>query len=106
MAKKSKATKASMSGEELGLKLLGAVREMKAGMKARTNVVTPNEVAAARLQTGLSQAQFAKALHISARTLQEWEQGRRQPSGAAQALIQIAYRHPEVIREGLSASAG
>ena len=106
MAKSSKTPKGSMSGEELGLKLLGAVREMKAGIKGRTNVVTPNEVAAARLQTGLSQAQFAKALHISARTLQEWEQGRRHPSGAAQALIQIAYRHPEVIREGLSASAG
>ena len=105
MAKSSKKS-GSMSGEELGMKLLGAVREMKAGMKARTNEVTPNEVAAARLQTGLSQAQFAKALHISARTLQEWEQGRRQPSGAAQALIQIAYRHPEVIQEGLLASAG
>ena len=35
------------------------------------------------------------------RTLQEWEQGRREPSGAAKALIQIAFRHPEVIREGL-----
>jgi hypothetical protein len=39
----------------------------------------------------------AQALHISPRTLQEWEQGRRKPSGAAQALIQIAFRHPEVI---------
>jgi putative transcriptional regulator len=106
MAKSSKKSSNSMSGEELGMKLLGAVREMKADLRGRTTVVTPNEVAAARLQTGLSQSQFAKALHISARTLQDWEQGRRQPSGAAQALIQIAYRHPEVIREGLSASGG
>lgn len=106
MAKNSSKKSGSISGEELGMKLLGAVREMKAGMKGRATVVTPNEVAAARLQTGLSQAQFAKALHISARTLQDWEQGRRQPSGAAQALIQIAYRHPDVIREGLSSSAG
>lgn len=51
------------------------------------------------MKTGLSQAQFAKALQISPRTLQEWEQGRRHPSGAAQALIQIAFRHPEVITE-------
>ena len=102
MAKSVTKNQKPMSGEELGKKLLGSVREMKAGMAARKNVVTPNEVAAARLKTGLSQVQFARALHISARTLQEWEQGRRQPSGAAQALIQIAFRHPEVISESLA----
>ena len=89
-------------GEELGRKLLQSIKEMKAGKVARTTSVAPNQVAAARLKTGLSQAQFAKALRISARTLQEWEQGRRQPSGAAQALIQIAFRHPEVIAETLA----
>ena len=86
----------AMSGEELGKKLLQSVREMKAGKAARVTRVAPNEVAVARQKTGLSQA-----LRISARTLQEWEQGRRQPSGAAQALIQIAFRHPEVIAESL-----
>ena len=90
-----------MTGEELGEKLLQSVSEMKAGKAARATVIAPNDVAAARLKTGLSQSQFAQALHISARTLQEWEQGRRQPSGAAQALIQIAFRHPEVITESL-----
>ena len=90
-----------MTGEELGLQLLGAVKEMKASKAARTTKIAPNEVASARLNTGLSQGQFANALHISPRTLQEWEQGRRKPSGAAQALIEIAMRHPEVIREGL-----
>lgn len=92
----------SMSGEELGRKLLQSVREMNTGQAARVTRVAPNEVATARSKTGLSQAQFAKALRISRRTLQEWEQGRRRPSGAAQALIQIASRHPEVIRESLS----
>ena len=96
-------SKMEMSGEELGNKLLQSVREMKAGKAARTTRIEPNEVASARLKTGLSQIQFAKALQISARTLQEWEQGRRQPSGAAKALIKIAFRHPEVIREGLKA---
>lgn len=90
-----------MTGEELGEKLLQSVREMKAGKAARATLIAPNEVAAARLKTGLSQSQFAQVLHISARTLQEWEQGRRQPSGAAQALIQIAFKHPEVITESL-----
>jgi putative transcriptional regulator len=96
----------SMTGEELGEKLLRSVKEMKAGKAARATQVAPNEVAAARLKTGLSQSQFAQALHISPRTLQEWEQGRRQPSGAAQALIQIAFRHPEVITESLVKEVG
>lgn len=101
MTKRTSQKSEAMTGEELGLKLLQSVREMKAGKAARATQVAPNEVAAARMKTGLSQAQFAKALHISARTLQEWEQGRRHPSGAAQALIQIAFRHPEVIAETL-----
>lgn len=102
MTKRTSKSRKAMTGEELGLKLLQSVREMKAGKAARATQAAPNQVAAARQKTGLSQAQFAKALHISARTLQEWEQGRRQPSGAAQALIQIAFRHPEVIAETLA----
>lgn len=97
-------SKTQMSGEALGNKLLQSVKEMKAGKVARATQVEPNEVASARLKTGLSQNQFASALQISTRTLQEWEQGRRQPSGAAKALIQIAFRHPEVIQEELRAN--
>ncbi len=90
-----------MSSLELGEKLLKSVKEMKANSIARSNKVEPNDVAKARLKTGLSQSQFALALQISSRTLQEWEQGRRKPSGAAKALIQIAFRHPEIIQEEL-----
>jgi putative transcriptional regulator len=61
-----------------------------------------NEVAQARHSTGLSQAEFAAALSISKRTLQEWEQGRRAPSGAAQALIRIASKHPAIVRDALT----
>ena len=93
--------KNEMSGEDLGNKLLQSVMEMRGGKIARKTQTIPNEVASARMKTGLSQLQFADALHISARTLQEWEQGRRQPSGAAKALIEIAFRHPEIIKEGL-----
>lgn len=91
----------TMSAEELGNKLLQSVKEMKAGKAARISRVEPNEVAQARGKTGLTQIEFAEVLHISARTLQEWEQGRRKPSGPAKTLIEIASRHPEVIREGL-----
>jgi putative transcriptional regulator len=101
MASRKQATPAT-HGEILGHKLLQSVREMKAGQRARVTIVEPNEVAQARQNTGLSQAQFAEALHISKRTLQEWEQGRRAPSGAAKALIRIAKDHPEVVREALA----
>src|ERR1700712_436896 len=89
------------TGEALGLKPLQSVREMKAANAARTTTVVPNEVIQARQNTGLSQAQFAQALNISKRTLQEWEQGRRAPSGAAKALIRIAKSHPDIVRVAL-----
>jgi DNA-binding transcriptional regulator YiaG len=54
---------------------------------------------AARAKTGFSQAQFAGLLGISVRTLHDWEQGRRQPSGAAKTLLKIAFQRPEVLKE-------
>lgn len=56
-------------------------------------------VGAIRVQAGLSQILFAQLLGVSVRTLQEWEQGRRTPSGAAQTLLLIAQRHPQVLHE-------
>jgi putative transcriptional regulator len=97
-----KRAKRVSAGEALGNKLLQSVREMKAARAARVTTIAPNDVVEARHRTGLSQAEFAEALSISKRTLQEWEQGRRQPSGAAQTLIRIAKRHPEVVREALA----
>lgn len=79
----------------LGTELLASVRQMKSG-KGRV-VLSP--VISARKNSGLSQAEFAKLLGVSVRTLQEWEQGRREPSGAAKTLITIAERRPEVLRE-------
>ena len=42
---------------------------------------------------------FAALLGVSPRTLQDWEQGRREPTGAAKTLLRVAERHPEVLRE-------
>ena len=50
-----------------------------------------------REKTGLSQVQFADKLHISPRTLQNWEQGRRYPTGAAMALINIIDKYPDIL---------
>ena len=97
-----RAAPARSAGEELGLKLLESVRQMKVRNFARATEVAVNDVVAARQSTGMSQAEFATALSISKRTLQEWEQGRRSPSGAAQALIRIARLHPEVVRGALA----
>nr|WP_296986558.1 helix-turn-helix domain-containing protein [uncultured Desulfovibrio sp.] len=53
----------------------------------------------ARIRLGMSQQQFAKMLGISVRTLHDWEQGRREPSGAAKTLLYIAARHPDIVQE-------
>ena len=92
-------TEKSMTGEELGKKLLESVRQMKAGIGA----VVCSPMIAARQKSGLSQAQFATLMGVSLRTLQEWEQGRRNPSGAAKTLLRVAEAHPEVLRELIAA---
>ena len=86
-------------GRDIGEELLRAVRDVKAGNYGARYDIEPNDIVQARLKCGLSQAQFAAALHISPRTLQQWEQGRRHPSGAAETLLKIVSRHPEVLRD-------
>ncbi|SFL09609.1 transcriptional regulator, XRE family [Nitrosomonas aestuarii] len=83
------------NNRDIGAELLESVRQMKAG-KGRV-VMSP--VISARKKSGFSQTDFAKLLGVSVRTLQEWEQGRRKPSGAAKKLIEIAERHPDVLKE-------
>ena len=57
------------------------------------------QIVAARSQSGMSQSEFARATGVSVRTLQEWEQGRKVPSGAAQSLLKLVSRHPELLAE-------
>jgi len=82
----------------------GSVRRVitrRDGTIEKDEIIPPEKalVAAARAATGLSQATFAKLLGVSVRTLQEWEQGRKTPSGAAATLLKVAARHPEVLKE-------
>ena len=81
--------------------LLHSVKEMNAGKAAKKIRVKVPPAASARQASGLSQAQFAKVLGISVRTLQKWEQGEREPSGAARSLIRIAQRHPKVLADAM-----
>jgi len=99
VAKSAKKSKLAASGEELGEQLLQSVREMKAGLRGRVHTPEASGVAEARLQSGLSQASFAALMGVSVRTLQDWEQGRREPSGAAKTLLKVARLHPEILQE-------
>jgi putative transcriptional regulator len=58
-----------------------------------------NTVADTRSKLQLSQGKFAELLGISVKTLHNWEQGRRKPTGAARVLLRVAARHPEVVLE-------
>lgn len=78
---------------DVGAEILQSIKDMKAGK----GQVVLSAAAAARQATGLSQAQFAALLGVSVRTLQGWEQGRKQPSGAARTLLAIAQSNPRAV---------
>ena len=116
-------TRKRVTRRDLNAELLKSIADVKAGRWARRTEFTPradggwrrrivlsdgtvekDEIVAAtdwaqaaRAGTGLSQAQFAKLIGVSLRTLQEWEQGRKRPSGPAAALLRIVARDPEVV---------
>ena len=98
MAKSERELRARDAKRDIGKELLQSLREMKAGRRGRVHKVKIPPIVAARLKSELSQAQFARLLGVSVRTLQDWEQGRREPSGAAKTLILIAVHRPEVLR--------
>ena len=80
---------------DLAADLLESIREMRAGK----GTVVQSLAIEARQRTGLSQSQFARLLGVSVRTLQGWEQGRKQPTGAARTLLAIARRNPKALLE-------
>lgn len=114
------------AGRDIGAELLAAVRDLKSGQGLRTTTFEPLpdgtvcrtvtgpagallsrevlsgpkwQLLAARSRSGLSQSEFARAAGVSVRTLQEWEQGRKFPSGPAQSLLKLVSRHPELLAE-------
>jgi putative transcriptional regulator len=78
---------------DIGEELLQSVQDMKAGK----GKVVFSPAIEARSMTGLSQSQFAALLGVSVRTLQGWERGRKQPSGAARTLLAIARTNPKAV---------
>ncbi len=82
---------------DIGTEVLRGIRELKLRKPGRVLNVPP--VAEIREKTGLSQSRFAILLGVSVRTLQDWEQGRRVPSGAARTLLLIANNNPMALLE-------
>ena len=78
-----------------GKEILDGLSEIKRGEHGR--VINIPDVSQIREKTGLSQIRFAKLLGVSVRTLQDWEQGRRAPSGAARTLLLIADQDPQAL---------
>ena len=85
------------SRRNIGQEILDGIRRLKRGEAGR--IVTVRSVARVREKTGLSQPQFATLLGVSVRMLQEWEKGRRAPSGAARTLLLIANKNPRGLLE-------
>ena len=82
---------------DIGSEILEGIRELKESKSGR--VVNVPGVAAIREKTGLSQSRFAILLGVSVRTQQDWEQGRRAPSGAARTLLLVADKNPKALLE-------
>ena len=118
--------KARDAKRDIGAELLESMRQIKAGQSGRSTAFVPLpdgsvrrtvtgpdgevqsdqvltgprwQLMAARSLSGMSQSEFARAAGVSVRTLQEWEQGRKVPSGAAQSLLKLVSRHPELLAE-------
>ena len=85
-----------------GAELLRAVKQMKTGKKGR--VYTPEQLLAisARQSVNLTQKEFARLLNVSVDSIQDWEQGRRSPRGAAKTLLRVAHDHPDVLERLVS----
>ncbi len=90
-----------MAKRDIGTEILQGIQEVKAykagQLRLRTHrLKNPAPTKEIRQRLQLSQAAFASLMGVSLRTVQDWEQGRRAPSGPARSLLRIAEQHPEV----------
>jgi len=120
-----KALRARDAKRDIGAEILQSVRDLKAGRRGRRTTIEtlpdgrvrrcieqPGGKAAreeilsgarwallsARSRSGLSQAEFAAALGVSKRTLENWEQGRAEPTGPAKVLLGLVAQYPGTVK--------
>ncbi len=87
-------------------KLVASVKEagqIKSGKKKPSRIfkITPPDIKEIRNKLHLSQREFALMIGVSTSTLQNWEQGRREPDGPAKALLKVANNNPKAVMEAL-----
>ena len=93
-----------MTKRDISQEILDGILEVKAykagkkSLRVRT-LKEPGSTRAIRTKLKLSQSAFAGLMGVSLRTVQDWEQGRRKPSGPAVALLRIAEQKPKVFTE-------
>ena len=92
--------------EEMFSELIQSIKE--AGLiekgelqPARVSVIDALDIAAIRNKTHKTQEEFATMLNISIGTLRNWEQGRRQPGGAALSLLKVVSANPHYVESVL-----
>jgi len=93
-----------MTKRNIGMEILEGIQDIKAhkvGVKVlhTHSLKEPAAPQVIRSKLNLSQEAFAGLMGVSLRTIQDWEQGRRKPSGPAEALLRIAEQKPEVFTE-------
>ena len=93
-----------MTDRNIGLEILDGIKEIKAFKDGKAALVTrilsePSHPKEIRARLNLSQSAFASLMGVSVRTVQDWEQDRREPRGPAKSLLRIAEQHPEVFLE-------
>lgn len=120
-----KALRARDAKRDIGTELLQAARDLKAGRwgrkttietlpdgRVRRRIELPNgrvekeeiltgarwALLSARSRSGLSQGDFAAALGVSKRTLENWEQGRAEPTGPAKVLLNLVAKYPDTVK--------
>jgi len=91
-----------MNKRDIGQEILDGIRAIKKGHGKKFTVKEPSSVKRVRHKLALSQSAFASLLGVSVRTLQDWEQGRRKPSGAARSLLFLAEARPKMLLEVFS----
>lgn len=91
-----------MSNHDIGQEILDGIKEIKRFKAGHGNALVtrqlkdPSPAKEIREKLSLSQDAFASLMGVSTRTIQDWEQGRREPQGPAKSLLRVAEQHPEV----------
>lgn len=84
---------------DIGQEILQGIQDIKAGRTGWRFTAATYPIVRAREKSGLSQAKFAELLGVSVRTVQDWEQGRREPNAAAKTLLKVAELHPTILKK-------